>query len=107
LQLFGYSKDKQELIKFGEAQSGEHTEETSEITEKAVAATTATEGNLAVFRSDFGIEGKVAKSVTASYCKKMKDEALPLFLQMQMQTPTDSWSSPLASRIVPSLPYHV
>jgi alanyl-tRNA synthetase len=49
---------------------------TDEIAEKAIAAAEATEGKLVVFRFDFGIEGKVAKSVTAAYGKKVKDKAL-------------------------------
>mmetsp|Transcript_27860 Transcript_27860/g.39192 ORF Transcript_27860/g.39192 Transcript_27860/m.39192 type:complete len:963 (+) Transcript_27860:74-2962(+) len=48
------------------------------VVEGAVAAAAETSGDKVVFRFDFGIDGKVAKSVAASYCKKVKDKALLL-----------------------------
>lgn len=51
---------------------------TDEIKAKAIEAGEATEGNKVVFRFDFGVEGKVAKSVTQAFGKKIKDKALML-----------------------------
>ncbi|CAJ1945615.1 unnamed protein product [Cylindrotheca closterium] len=51
---------------------------TDEIKVKAIEAGEKTEGNKVVFRFDFGVEGKVAKSVTQAFGKKIKDKALLL-----------------------------
>jgi len=51
---------------------------TDEIVEKAVAAASAAEGPKVVFRFDFGLNGKVAKSVTQAFTKKVQDKALML-----------------------------
>lgn len=51
---------------------------TDEIVEKVVAAAAEVDGNKVVFRFDFGCDGKVAKAVTQSYGKKVKDKALML-----------------------------
>jgi alanyl-tRNA synthetase len=49
---------------------------TDEIVDKAVAAAAETESTKVVFRFDIGLEGKVAKSVTTAFSKKIKDKAL-------------------------------
>lgn len=51
---------------------------TNEIIEKVLEVTASTSGNKVVVRFDFGIDGKVAKLVTAAYGKKIKDKALML-----------------------------
>jgi alanyl-tRNA synthetase len=51
---------------------------TDEIKAKAIEAGESVEGNKIVFRFDFGIEGKIAKSVTQAFGKKIKDKALML-----------------------------
>jgi alanyl-tRNA synthetase len=51
---------------------------TNEIVEKVFEATASTSGNKLVVRYDFGIDGKVAKLVTAAFGKKIKDKALML-----------------------------
>ena len=48
---------------------------TDEITAKAIEVASTTEGNKVVYRSDFGTDGKVAKSVTTAVGKKVKDKA--------------------------------
>jgi alanyl-tRNA synthetase len=50
-----------------------------EIVDKAVAAAQAAEGkNMVVLRFDLAVDGKVAKSVTTAYCKKVQDTAVML-----------------------------
>ncbi|KAL3791895.1 hypothetical protein HJC23_010755 [Cyclotella cryptica] len=51
-------------------------EQTAKVCEEVIEAANSTEGNKVVVRYDFGIDGKVAKSVTAAYGKKIKDKAL-------------------------------
>uniref|UniRef100_A0A7R9WUI9 DHHA1 domain-containing protein n=1 Tax=Craspedostauros australis TaxID=1486917 RepID=A0A7R9WUI9_9STRA len=51
---------------------------TGEIKQGAIAAGEASEGNKVVYRFDFGIDGKLAKSVTQAFTKKIKDKALML-----------------------------
>eukprot|EP00980_Cylindrotheca_fusiformis_P028004 scaffold22575_cov141-Cylindrotheca_fusiformis.AAC.35 len=51
---------------------------TDEIKAKAIAAGEATEGTKVIFRFDFGLEAKVAKSVTQAFGKAVKDKALML-----------------------------
>eukprot|EP00978_Attheya_sp_CCMP212_P008675 scaffold20405_cov45-Attheya_sp.AAC.1 len=49
---------------------------TADILEQCLAAAAATEGTKVVVRADFGVDGKIAKSVTAAFGKKIKDKAL-------------------------------
>jgi len=49
-----------------------------EIVAEAIAAGEGTEGNKVVFRFDFGIDGKLAKTVAAAFGKKLQDKALLL-----------------------------
>lgn len=51
---------------------------TDEIKAKAIEAAEATEGAKVVLRFDFGIEGKLAKTVTAAFAKEVKDKAIML-----------------------------
>jgi len=51
-------------------------ERTSKVVELVVEAAGSVEGNRVVVRCDFGVNGKVAKAVTAAYGKKVKDKAL-------------------------------
>ena len=51
---------------------------TDEIKALAIAAGEATEGTKVVFRYDFGVEGKLAKSIAQAFGKKLKDKALLL-----------------------------
>ena len=51
---------------------------TDEIVDKMVAAAEASTSNKAVFRFDFGSDGKVLKSLTTAYGKKVKDKAILL-----------------------------
>jgi alanyl-tRNA synthetase len=51
---------------------------TDEIKAKAIAAGEACEGNKVVFRFDFGVDGKLAKSVVQAFTKKIKDKAIML-----------------------------
>lgn len=54
-------------------------EQTTKVVEKVIeVANTVTDGNKVVVRCDFGVDGKVAKAVTAAYGKKVKDKALLL-----------------------------
>jgi alanyl-tRNA synthetase len=46
--------------------------------EKAIAEATAASGEKLVMRFDFGTDGKIAKSISTSFCKKVKDKALLL-----------------------------
>lgn len=46
--------------------------------EKAIAEATAATGEKIVMRFDFGTDGKIAKSISTSFCKKVKDKALLL-----------------------------
>ena len=50
----------------------------TDVTEKAVAEAEATEDNKIVLRFDFGADGKIAKSITQHYGKRVKDKALML-----------------------------
>ena len=49
-----------------------------EIAEKAIAAAGASDSVKVVLRSDFGLDGKVSKSILNGYGKKVKDKALML-----------------------------
>jgi len=49
-----------------------------EIKTKAIEAGEACEGTKVVFRFDFGIDGKLAKTITQAFGKKIKDKALML-----------------------------
>mmetsp|Transcript_4063 Transcript_4063/g.8351 ORF Transcript_4063/g.8351 Transcript_4063/m.8351 type:complete len:969 (+) Transcript_4063:85-2991(+) len=51
-------------------------EQTAKVCEQVIGAAEATEGNKVVLRCDFGVDGKVAKAVTAAYGKKVKDKAI-------------------------------
>jgi len=51
-------------------------ERTSKIVEQVIEAAKSTEGDKVIMRCDFGVDGKVAKAVTAAYGKKVKDKAL-------------------------------
>jgi len=54
-------------------------EQTTKVVEQVIeVANTVTDGNKVVVRCDFGVDGKVAKAVTAAYGKKVKDKALLL-----------------------------
>ena len=54
-------------------------ERTAEVTESVVAAAASVHpGGRAVLRCDFGIDGKVAKSVATAYGKRVKDKAFLL-----------------------------
>ena len=54
-------------------------EQTAKVVEQVIeVANTVTDGNKVVVRCDFGVDGKVAKAVTAAYGKKVKDKALLL-----------------------------
>jgi alanyl-tRNA synthetase len=59
---------------------------TNEIAEMAIAAAEASATNKVVFRFDFGVDGKVAKAVTAAFGKKVKDKAL---LMVSIDTDAD------------------
>ena len=50
--------------------------QTAKVCEQVIEAASSTEGNKVVIRFDFGVDGKVAKAVTAAYGKKIKDKAL-------------------------------
>jgi len=53
--------------------------QTTKVVEQVIeVANTVTDGNKVVVRCDFGVDGKVAKAVTAAYGKKVKDKALLL-----------------------------
>ena len=51
---------------------------TEEIKAKIIEAGEKAEGTKVVFRFDFGVDGKLAKSVTQAFGKKIKDKALML-----------------------------
>jgi alanyl-tRNA synthetase len=51
-------------------------EQTAKICDLVVDAASSAGGNKVVLRYDFGVDGKVAKAVTAAYGKKVKDKAL-------------------------------
>ena len=51
---------------------------TDEIVGQMVALAESTEGNKIVFRFDFGTDGKVLKTLTTAYGKKVKDKAILL-----------------------------
>jgi alanyl-tRNA synthetase len=51
---------------------------TDEIKDMAIEAAESTEGNKVVLRFDFGIDGKLAKTVTMAFAKKVKDKAIML-----------------------------
>eukprot|EP00579_Thalassiosira_antarctica_P008623 CAMPEP_0201884988 /NCGR_PEP_ID=MMETSP0902-20130614/17659_1 /ASSEMBLY_ACC=CAM_ASM_000551 /TAXON_ID=420261 /ORGANISM="Thalassiosira antarctica, Strain CCMP982" /LENGTH=970 /DNA_ID=CAMNT_0048414011 /DNA_START=17 /DNA_END=2929 /DNA_ORIENTATION=+ len=53
-------------------------ERTAKVCEQVVEAANSTEGDKVIVRCDFGVDGKVAKAVTAAYGKKIKDKALLL-----------------------------
>jgi alanyl-tRNA synthetase len=52
--------------------------QTEAIVEKAIKAAEATDGNKVVLHFDFGIDGKIAKNISAAFFKKCKDKALLL-----------------------------
>jgi alanyl-tRNA synthetase len=47
-----------------------------EIVEKAVQASTGTEGNKVVLRFDFGLDGKLGRTIVAAVNKKVQDKAI-------------------------------
>lgn len=51
-------------------------EQTAKICDLVVDAAASTGGNKVVVRCDFGVDGKVAKAVTAAYGKQVKNKAL-------------------------------
>lgn len=53
-------------------------EQTAKVCDLVVEVAGTTDGNKVVVRCDFGVDGKVAKAVTAAYGKKVKDKALLL-----------------------------
>ena len=48
------------------------------VADELIAAASTTEGNKIVVRSDFGLDGKAAKSISAAVSKKVKDKAFLL-----------------------------
>ena len=53
-------------------------EQTSKFCDLVVEVASTTGGNKVVVRCDFGVDGKIAKAITAAYGKKIKDKALML-----------------------------
>lgn len=53
-------------------------EQTSKFCDLVVEVAGTTGGNKVVVRCDFGVDGKIAKAITAAYGKKIKDKALML-----------------------------
>ena len=53
-------------------------EQTAKFCDQVVEVAVSTDGNKVIVRCDFGVDGKVAKAITAAYGKKVKDKALLL-----------------------------
>ena len=52
--------------------------QTQQVVDEVIQAAATESGNKLVVRYDFGVQGKVAKSITAAYGKQVKDKALML-----------------------------
>ena len=50
--------------------------QTQQVVDDVVRAASQVSGNKVVFRHDFGIQGKIAKSIGTAYAKQVKDKAL-------------------------------
>jgi alanyl-tRNA synthetase len=50
--------------------------QTQQVVDDVVRAASQLSGNKVVFRHDFGIQGKIAKSIGTAYAKQVKDKAL-------------------------------
>uniref|UniRef100_A0A7S0FSX1 Alanine--tRNA ligase n=1 Tax=Minutocellus polymorphus TaxID=265543 RepID=A0A7S0FSX1_9STRA len=70
------------LGKLGKAvvawKKGQAAAKAGKVADELIAAASTTEGNKIVVRSDFGLDGKAAKSISAAVSKKVKDKAFLL-----------------------------